>query len=473
MQTVRQPSLLQVGLLAGVIILMIVVMTQYTPLPIQLALLGAWFATLGLGKWLGRSYESMQNGLLSGISQGMEAILVLIAVGALIGSWMAGGIVPSIIYYGLSVMTPQIFLFAAFFICAVTSLATGTSFGTIGTAGIAMMGIGEGFGLPAPLVAGAAISGAYVGDKLSPLSDTTVMTASLCRVDLIEHIKSMLYISVPAIVIASALFLFTGILTGHQGSTGRATEVMAVIDAWFTVSPFMILPALAVITLLILRQPAVPVIFFGALLGVVWAVLFQQQDVIPALETLYGGSHIESDDNVIAVLLNRGGMVSMLPNILLIILALGIGGLMEATGVLATITTSLQRWADNVTKLGLSTLLAGIIGNILGGAAYVSLITASTITGKNYDATGTDRRVLSRNAESGGTVVTPMIPWSDGGVFMATTLGVTTAAYLPYLWYHLLVLGIAVLYSFTGWFHFNNAIRPAKTFTNEQKTTES
>ncbi|MEQ5809102.1 Na+/H+ antiporter NhaC [Alteromonas sp. NFXS44] len=473
MQTVRQPSLLQVGLLAGVIILMIVVMTQYTPLPIQLALLGAWFATLGLGKWLGRSYESMQNGLLSGISQGMEAILVLIAVGALIGSWMAGGIVPSIIYYGLSVMTPQIFLFAAFFICAVTSLATGTSFGTIGTAGIAMMGIGEGFGLPAPLVAGAAISGAYVGDKLSPLSDTTVMTASLCRVDLIEHIKSMLYISVPAIVIASALFLFTGILTGHQGSTGRATEVMAVIDAWFTVSPFMILPALAVITLLILRQPAVPVIFFGALLGVVWAVLFQQQDVIPALETLYGGSHIESDDNVIAVLLNRGGMVSMLPNILLIILALGIGGLMEATGVLTTITTSLQRWADNVTKLGLSTLLAGIIGNILGGAAYVSLITASTITGKNYNATGTDRRVLSRNAESGGTVVTPMIPWSDGGVFMATTLGVTTAAYLPYLWYHLLVLGIAVLYSFTGWFHFNNAIRPAKTFTNEQKTTES
>ncbi|AYA65617.1 Na+/H+ antiporter NhaC [Alteromonas sp. RKMC-009] len=473
MQTVRQPSLLQVGLLAGVIILMIIVMTQYTPLPIQLALLGAWFATLGLGKWLGRSYESMQNGLLTGISQGMEAILVLIAVGALIGSWMAGGIVPSIIYYGLSVMTPQIFLFAAFFICAVTSLATGTSFGTIGTAGIAMMGIGEGFGLPAPLVAGAAISGAYVGDKLSPLSDTTVMTASLCRVDLIEHIKSMLYISVPAIVIASALFLFTGILTGHQGSTGRATEVMAVIDAWFTVSPFMILPALAVITLLILRQPAVPVIFFGALLGVVWAVLFQQQDVIPALETLYDGSHIESDDNVIAVLLNRGGMMSMLPNILLIILALGIGGLMEATGVLATITTSLQRWADNVTKLGLSTLLAGIIGNILGGAAYVSLITASTITGKNYDATGTDRRVLSRNAESGGTVVTPMIPWSDGGVFMATTLGVTTAAYLPYLWYHLLVLGIAVLYSFTGWFHFNNAIRPAKTFTNEQKTTES
>lgn len=453
-RTERQPTMLHVTLLAVVIILFIVGMTQWMDLPIHLALTAAWFATLGLGKWLGQSYEHMQRGLLTGISQGMEAILVLIAVGALIGSWMAGGIVPSIIYYGLSVMNPQIFLFAAFFICAITSIATGTSFGTIGTAGIAMMGIGEGFGLPAPLVAGAAISGAYVGDKLSPLSDTTVMTASLCRVNLMEHIKSMLYISIPAIIIAALMFLAAGFMVGHSGSTARATEVMSVIDQYFTISPLMLLPALLVVILLVLKQPAVPVIFFGALLGVVWAILFQGYEISQATAALYSGSHIASDDPVITVLLNRGGMESMLTNILLIILALGIGGLMEATGVLATIATTLQRWASNVTKLGLSTLLAGILGNLLGGAAYVSLITASTITGKNYDEMGVDRRVLSRNAESGGTVVTPMVPWSDGGVFMATTLGVSTAAYLPFLWYHLLVLGVAVLYSFTHWFQF-------------------
>ena len=269
-RTERQPTMLHVTLLAVVIILFIVGMTQWMDLPIHLALTAAWFATLGLGKWLGQSYEHMQRGLLTGISQGMEAILVLIAVGALIGSWMAGGIVPSIIYYGLSVMNPQIFLFAAFFICAITSIATGTSFGTIGTAGIAMMGIGEGFGLPAPLVAGAAISGAYVGDKLSPLSDTTVMTASLCRVNLMEHIKSMLYISVPAIIIAALMFLAAGFMVGYSGSTARATEVMSVIDQYFTISPLMLLPALLVVILLVLKQPAVPVIFFGALLGVVW-----------------------------------------------------------------------------------------------------------------------------------------------------------------------------------------------------------
>ena len=453
-RTEKQPTMLHVTLLAAVIILFIVGMTQWMDLPIHLALTAAWFVTLGLGKWLGQSYEHMQRGLLTGISQGMEAILVLIAVGALIGSWMSGGIVPSIIYYGLSVMNPQIFLFAAFFICAITSIATGTSFGTVGTAGIAMMGIGEGFGLPAPLVAGAAISGAYVGDKLSPLSDTTVMTASLCRVNLVEHIKSMLYISIPAIIIAALMFLAAGFMTGHSGSTARATEVMSVIDQYFTISPLMLLPALLVVILLVMKQPAVPVIFFGALLGVIWAVLFQGNEVSQATASLYSGSHIASDNPVITVLLNRGGMESMLTNILLIILALGIGGLMEATGVLATIATTLQRWASNVTKLGLSTLLAGILGNLLGGAAYVSLITASTITGKNYDEMGVDRRVLSRNAESGGTVVTPMVPWSDGGVFMATTLGVSTAAYLPFLWYHLLVLAIAVLYSFTHWFHF-------------------
>lgn len=452
--TEKQPTMLHVTLLAVVIIAFIIGMTQWMDLPIHLALTAAWFATLGLGKWLGQRYEHMQRGLLTGISQGMEAILVLIAVGALIGSWMAGGIVPTIIYYGLSVMNPQIFLFAAFFICAITSIATGTSFGTIGTAGIAMMGIGEGFGLPAPLVAGAAISGAYVGDKLSPLSDTTVMTASLCRVNLVEHIKSMLTISIPAIVIAAIMFLTAGFLVGHSGSTARATEVMSVIELYFAISPLMLLPALLVVILLVMKQPAVPVIFFGALLGVVWAVLFQNNDVSQATAALYSGSHIASDDPVITVLLNRGGMESMLTNILLIILALGIGGLMEATGVLATIASTLQRWASNVTKLGLSTLLAGILGNLLGGAAYVSLITASTVTGKNYDEMGVDRRVLSRNAESGGTVVTPMVPWSDGGVFMATTLGVSTAAYLPFLWYHLLVLAIAVLYSFTHWFQF-------------------
>ena len=172
---------------------------------------------MGFGKYLGYHYHHLQKGVIAGVTQGMDAIMILIAVGALIGSWMAGGIVPNIIYLGLSVMDPALFLPAAFIICAITSLATGTSFGTAGTAGIAMMGIGAGFDLPPALVAGAAISGAYVGDKLSPLSDTTVMTASMCQVNLIAHIKSMLYVSVPACIIACIAFLLVGLGFDHDG----------------------------------------------------------------------------------------------------------------------------------------------------------------------------------------------------------------------------------------------------------------
>lgn len=448
---VRLPSLAEVlGLMAGLIAIIYLSLNQLG-LPIQLALFGAWFLVIGLGLRLGHSYDRLQSALLDGIRNGMEAILVLIAVGALIGSWIASGIVPSIIYYGLSVMNPAIFLPAAFVICALTSLSTGTSFGTVGTAGIAMIGIGHSFGMPLPLVAGAVISGAYVGDKLSPLSDTTVMTASLCKVDLVEHIKSMLYVSVPAATAAAMLFLLVGLFyVDTVADTGRADAAMAALASHFTIGWHMLLPVAVVLGLLVMRHPSVPVITFGAVLGVIWAVLFQDTPILEALRTTYYGSVMHSNEEFLNTLLNRGGIGSMLEVIVLILFALGLGGLMEQSGVLQVICRNLLSWAQNPGRLTLSTLLAGFFGNLLGGAAYVSLITASTMTEKNYDQQGIDRRVLSRNTEAGGTLTTPMVPWSDGGMFMATTLGVATLSYLPFLWYHFLVLIISVIYGFAG-----------------------
>lgn len=447
----RLPRTIEMLGIAFSVIATIFVFLQYLDLSIHLALFTSWFLVMALGKYLNYSYEHMQKGLIKGIDYGMEAVLVLIAVGALIGSWMAAGIVPNIIYYGLSVMSPEIFLFAAFIICAVTSLATGTSFGTIGTAGVAMMGIGIGFGLPLPLVAGAAISGAYVGDKLSPLSDTTVMAASLCQVNLIEHIKSMLTVSVPAIIGAALLFLVVGFFfVETNGDTRQSEMAMLALAGYFTIGWYMLLPALLVIALLILKLPSVPVITFGAVLGVIWAILFQDLPAVDAINTLYIGNHIHSDVEFLNILLNRGGMVSMFPVIVLVLFALGLGGLMESIGMLQALSNSLQHWANTAGKLTLATLLAGIAGNVLGGAAYVSLITASTITVKSYDRLGIDRRVLSRNVEAGGTVTTPMVPWSDGGVFMATTLGVSTLSYLPFMWYPLLVVVISLFYGFAN-----------------------
>ncbi|WP_163971865.1 Na+/H+ antiporter NhaC [Oceanobacillus halotolerans] len=460
----RLPTLGEVlFVLIAFVLVMFLFIVQFE-LPIQLALLTTWFIIIAVGLRIGYSYFEMQKGILKGIYDGLEAVLILISVGALIGTWIAGGIVPSIIYYGLTIIDPSIFLLAAFIICAVTSLATGTSFGSAGTAGIAMMGIGISFGFPVALVAGAVISGCYVGDKLSPLSDTTVMTASLSKVNVIEHIKSMLYVSAPAFVIAGILFLTTGFFfNSGGGDLTQAESTMASLSEFFNISWVMVLPAVVVIILLALKKPSIPVILFGALLGSFWAFFFQDVAFLDAIRTLYTGSSISSGVEFIDELLNRGGITFMLEVIALIIFALGVGGLMEQTGILRMICVKLLAWADNAGKTTLATIISGFFGNFFGGAAYVSVITASKITEENYDDLGIDRRVLSRNTEAGGTVTTPMVPWSDGGVFMAATLGVSTLAYLPFLWFNFLVIIITVLYGLTNKFIW---------YTNESDSPE-
>lgn len=427
----------------------------YFEIPIHLALLTTWFLIMLVGLKIGYNYKEMQKGLLNGINDGLEAVLVLLSVGALIGTWIAGGIVPAIIYYGLSVIEPNIFLLAAFIICTVTSLATGTSFGSAGTAGIAMMAIGASFGFPLPLVAGAVISGCYVGDKLSPLSDTTVMTASLSKVDLIDHIKSMLTVSAPAWLLAGLLFLGTGFFYGGSGDLSAATSTMGALQDYFNISWYMLIPAIIVIGLLAFKMPSIPVILFGAFLGTIWAFLFQGATFLEAFNIMYAGNSIESGVAFIDNLLNRGGIVFMLDVIALIIFALGVGGLMERIGVLQALGDYLSKWANNAGKTTIATLIAGFLGNLFGGA-YVSIITASKITGENYDRLNIDRRVLSRNTEAGGTVTTPMVPWSDGGVFMAATLGISTLSYLPFLWFNFLVIIISLIYGFTNKFIWYN-----------------
>ncbi|GGC84661.1 Na+/H+ antiporter NhaC [Thalassobacillus devorans] len=449
----RLPKLSEVVfVLVSFIVIMFLFVVQFG-IPIQLALLTTWFVIMAVGLKIGYNYAEMQQGIMKGIYDGLEAVLILISVGALIGTWIAGGVVPSIIYYGLSIIDPTIFLMAAFIICAITSLATGTSFGSAGTAGIAMMGIGESFGFPLALVAGAVISGCYVGDKLSPLSDTTVMTASLSKVNLIEHIKSMLYVSAPAFVVAGVLFLSAGFISHDQsGDLSQAEQTMVSLNEYFNISWYMIIPAVLVITLLALKKPSIPVILFGALLGSIWAFLFQNMPLLDAVNSLYSGNNIESGVAFIDNLLNRGGIEFMLGVIVLIIFALGVGGLMEKIGILKMICVTMLSWANNAGKTTLTTMLSGFFGNFFGGAAYVSIITASKITEENYERLHIDRRVLSRNTEAGGTVTTPMVPWSDGGVFMAATLGVSTLTYLPFLWFNFLVVIISLVYGFTNKF---------------------
>ncbi|EMR06918.1 Malate-2H(+)/Na(+)-lactate antiporter [Bhargavaea cecembensis DSE10] len=450
--TKRLPSVPEIlFVLIGFTLVMYLFIVQFG-ISIQLALLATWGLIMVVGLKIGYNYKQMQDGLLKGVNDGLEAVLILISVGALIGTWIAGGVVPSIIYFGLSVINPSIFLLAAFIICSVTSIATGTSFGSAGTAGIAMMGIGASFGFPLPLVAGAVISGCYVGDKLSPLSDTTVMTASLSKVDLIEHIKSMLTASAPAWVITALLFLGVGFFYRGDGDMSSATQTMASLEQYFNISWYMLIPAVLVIALLAMKKPSIPVILFGAVLGALWAFLFQGKSLLDSVNILYAGNAIESGVPFIDNLLNRGGIVFMLDVIVLIIFALGVGGLMERIGILRAIGHYLAKWANNSGNATLATIISGFFGNFFGGAAYVSIITASKITEDNYDRLHIDRRVLSRNTEAGGTLTTPMVPWSDGGVFMAAALGVSTLSYLPFLWFNFIALIICLIYGYRNMF---------------------
>lgn len=466
----RLPTMAEVMFVLVSFVVIMYLFVAQIGLPIQLALFVSWFVIMLVGLKIGYKYLEMQQGILNGINNGLEAVLVLVTVGALIGTWIAGGIVPSIIFYGLTIINPTIFLFAAFAICTVTSLATGTSFGTAGTAGIAMMGIGHSFGIPIELVAGAVISGAYVGDKLSPLSDTTVMTASLSKVNLVDHIKSMLYVSAPAWIITGILFLLTGLFyVNGSGDLSRAEATMNALQTHFNVAWYMLIPAAIVIIMLAMKMPSIPTIAFGALLGSLWAFFFQDMSILDSIKTSYNGFAIESGVDFIDNLLNRGGIVSMLEVIVLILFALGVGGLMEHIGILQVICNRMLTWANNSGNVTISTIIAGFFGNFFGGAAYVSIITASKITEKNYDRLGIDRRVLSRNTESGGTLTTPMVPWSDGGVYMATVLGVSTLAYLPFLWFNFIALAIAILYGYTNKFIWYTEIEPANSSVSENK----
>jgi len=456
--TPKEPKLYEVFLVLAIFLAMMSVSVAVFDIPFQIPLFASWFLMIGLGLKLNHTYKNLQNSIISGISRGLEATLILFTVGALIGTWIAGGIVPSLIYYGLEIIRPNVFLVVAMIVLAITSLTTGTSFGSVGTSGIAMMGVGASFDIPLPLVAGAIISGAYIGDKLSPLSDTTVMTASLTNVPVIEHVKGMLPIGIPTITITAILFTLVGFFyVGDSADLTRAEAASADLMNTFNIHWYMLIPLVIVIGLLILEKPAIPVIAFGALLGIVWAIIFQGMDIISAITTSYSGFEINSNSEFLNELLNTGGIESMLGVIALILLALGLGGLLDELGILRIIANLFSGWVKESTgKLTFSTMATAFFGNLFGSAAYVGVITGSKTTEKMYDDRNIDRRVLSRNSEGGGTVTVPMIPWTDAGVFMSTTLGISTLSYLPFLWYNFIGIIVTFLYGYMEWFFWKN-----------------
>ncbi|NTU16032.1 malate-H+/Na+-lactate antiporter MleN [Bacillus subtilis] len=466
MKDVRLPTLFEIIIVLGVFLALVLSFTVFLDLPIQLALFVSWFIAMLLGIRLGYSYKDLQNAIVHGISNGLEAVLILVSVGALIGTWIAGGVVPTLIYYGLEFIHPSIFLLATLIICSIMSVATGTSWGTVGTAGIAMIAIGEGLGIPLPLVAGAILSGAYFGDKLSPLSDSTVLASSLSKVDVLAHVRAMLYLSIPAYVITAILFTVVGFMYGGKNIDLDKVEFLkSSLQNTFDIHIWMLIPAVLVIVLLAMKKPSMPVIVIGALLGAIWAIVFQGMDIAHAIATAYNGFSIKTDVEFLNGLLNRGGIVGMLDSLVVIIFGLGFGGLLEKLGVLKVIVSTFEKKLTSAGNVTLSTLIVAFLANIFGCAMYVSLILTPKIMEDSYDRLHLDRRVLSRNSEVGGTLTSGMVPWSDNGIYMAGILGVSTFSYLPFMWLSFVAIGLAIIYGYTGkfiWYTKNNTVKAEK-----------
>ncbi|MEK3709615.1 malate-H+/Na+-lactate antiporter MleN [Bacillus sp. FSL K6-1005] len=466
MKDVRLPTLFEIIIVLGAFLALVLSFTVFLDLPIQLALFVSWFIAMILGIRLGYSYKDLQNAIVHGISNGLEAVLILVSVGALIGTWIAGGVVPTLIYYGLEFIHPSIFLLATLIICSIMSVATGTSWGTVGTAGIAMIAIGEGLGIPLPLVAGAILSGAYFGDKLSPLSDSTVLASSLSKVDVLAHVRAMLYLSIPAYVITAILFTAVGFMYGGKNIDLDKVEFLkSSLQNTFDIHIWMLIPAVVVIVLLAMKKPSMPVIVIGALLGAVWAAVFQDMNFADAIATAYNGFSIKTDVEFLNGLLNRGGIVGMLGSLVVIIFGLGFGGLLEKLGVLKVIVSLFEKKLTSAGNVTLSTLIVAFLANIFGCAMYVSLILTPKIMEDSYDRLHLDRRVLSRNSEVGGTLTSGMVPWSDNGIYMAGILGVSTFSYLPFMWLSFVAIGLAIIYGYTGkciWYTKNDTAQAEK-----------
>ncbi|MGR6858485.1 malate-H+/Na+-lactate antiporter MleN [Bacillus halotolerans] len=466
MKDVRLPTLFEIIIVLGAFLALVLSFTVFLDLPIQLALFVSWFIAMILGIRLGYSYKDLQNAIVHGISNGLEAVLILVSVGALIGTWIAGGVVPTLIYYGLEFIHPSIFLLATLIICSIMSVATGTSWGTVGTAGIAMIAIGEGLGIPLPLVAGAILSGAYFGDKLSPLSDSTVLASSLSKVDVLAHVRAMLYLSIPAYVITAILFTAVGFMYGGKNIDLDKVEFLkSSLQNTFDIHVWMLIPAVVVIVLLAMKKPSMPVIVIGALLGAAWAAIFQGMNIADAIATAYNGFSIKTDVEFLNGLLNRGGIVGMLDSLVVIIFGLGFGGLLEKLGVLKVIVSTFEKKLTSAGNVTLSTLIVAFLANIFGCAMYVSLILTPKIMEDSYDRLHLDRRVLSRNSEVGGTLTSGMVPWSDNGIYMAGILGVSTFSYLPFMWLSFVAIGLAIIYGYTGkciWYTKNDTAQAEK-----------
>jgi NhaC family Na+:H+ antiporter len=433
--------------------------------PIQVALMMSMLIGGLVGLKNGHRWADMGKAAVDGISTAMGAIFILLAVGALVGTWSMAGTVATLVHYGVQFLSPNWYYLATAVICAILALSIGSAWTVAGTLGVGLIGIANALGVSPEITAGAVISGAYFGDKMSPLSETTNLAPAVAGSDLFTHIKGMMWTTVPSLLIALAVFGVVG-YTGTYSAPLDLTVVLEAVESIFSVGLLTLIPLFVVLILSLRRVSAFATIIVGALVGGLMAVILQPDVVLafvnePSLSTpvamfqgvwsaMATGFAIETGYEGLDSLFSRGGMASMLETVWLILSAMAFGGVMENTGLLARLVQPILKWATGDRRLLVATGLTSIGINVVAGDQYMAIVLPGRMYREIYEERGLAPETLSRQIEGSGTVTSPLVPWNSCGAYMSATLGIATFAYLPFCFFNLLDVAVTFLFAIVG-----------------------
>jgi len=433
--------------------------------PNQIALLLAMGIAVVIGIKNGHQWHNIEKAIINGISLSLGAVLILLAVGSLIGTWLLSGTVPTMIYYGLQILDPSWFYAAACIICGIVALSIGSSWTTAATIGVALIGIAQGLSLDPAITAGAVISGAYFGDKISPLSETTNLAPAVAGSELFAHIRYMFWTTIPSISTAIVLFLILGFSEETTATTSSISDLSNQLSQQFNISLLNLIPLAVLLFLAIKKVPAFPAVAIGALMGGLWAVLFQQELIIRLANenttvitanikvvwtAFFDGVSIATGNTELDKLLSGGGMSKMLNTIWLIMSALSFGAVLEHLGMLRKFVSAILAAAKSTGSLIASTVATCIGTNLITADQYMAIVMPGRMYKEEYQRRGLHPLVLSRTLEDSGTITSPLIPWNTCGAYMYSVLLVNPLEYIFYAFFNLINPVLAVVYGFIG-----------------------
>ena len=448
----RMPKVWEALIPVAAIMVFMIVGTVLWGMDPHIPLVLACVVTAFVAAACGYKWDAIITGALDSIKSAVEALVIILCVGMLIGSWVWAGTMPAMVYYGLKFISPSVFLALGLVLTAIVGLATGSSWTASGTVGVALMGVAMGLGISAPLAAGMIIAGAYTGDKLSPLSDSTNVAAAAAETPLYDHVGAMMTTTIPSFCISFVLYLIVGFVV-IDTSGYDATLAQGIMDAIadnFYLSPWIMIPVLVVIFAAIKRIPAIPSLLLAAAVAAVIAIFAQGASVPDVLIGLQAGFSIETGNEYADSLLNRGGLDSMLWTISLIMFALAYGGMMEKCRFVESLMGGIVKRVKSTASLVAATIITGIICDVILTDQYLAIMIPSRMFRDEFDKRGLSRSFLSRTTEDGATLWSPMIPWNGCGAYQAATLGVHNFAFMPYAFVNLINPVLAVVITAFG-----------------------